>query len=122
MRCILLVEDYASLQKMYTSALTKAGYEVELARNGEEALKLVEAKKFDLILLDLLMPGSSGIDFLEDYDVKGKHPEAKVIVLTNFDGADLLEKVEKLGARKVVLKADHTPKEVVEMIKKELAA
>jgi DNA-binding response OmpR family regulator len=65
---IFIVEDDQDLNAAYRMILTKEKHQVETAFNGEEALQKVESFDPDLILLDLLMPVKSGVDFLQEYD------------------------------------------------------
>ncbi len=59
---VLIVDDEASLRKALRSSLTASGYSVEEARNGEEAVSIVQRTPFDMILLDINMPGITGIE------------------------------------------------------------
>ena len=116
---ILLLEDYDSLRKIYDQTLKAEGYAVYVAADGKEGLELAQKKEVDLILLDLLMPGLGGIEFLQAFDLK-KHPKTKVIVLSNVFSPDLLNQVLVLGASQYLLKADITPKKLVEIVRQTL--
>ncbi len=59
---VLVVEDVPSLQKLLVTMLRKAGHEVAAAANGQEAVDLVEREPFDIILMDIQMPGMNGLD------------------------------------------------------------
>lgn len=115
MALILIVEDYPSLQKIYSLAATQAGHTVLLAKDGIEALKQATEQQPDLILLDLLMPGVNGIEFLKNYDLK-KHPNTKVIVFSNMHSLALEQQLTELGANLYLVKSQHTPKEVMVII------
>ncbi len=82
---ILVVEDDPTIQKIYRNVLTKEGYEVEVASDGKEGLTKATAKEPDLIILDMLMPNMSGIEFLRAYDIINKHPSVKVIAFSNTE-------------------------------------
>src|SRR3569832_1830133 len=68
---ILYIEDYPVVQMMYVEVLQKY-FEVEVASDGKEALQKIKASHFDVILLDLLLPQVSGVEFLREYQ-KGSH-------------------------------------------------
>jgi two-component system, OmpR family, phosphate regulon sensor histidine kinase PhoR len=77
---ILVVDDEKRIRDACHTMLTNDGFEVALAENGFAGLKKIEEEHFDIILLDLMMPGMRGIDLLTH--VKGKHPDTLVIVIT----------------------------------------
>jgi CheY-like chemotaxis protein len=113
---VLIVEDYPSLQTVYKTALEAEGYEVWLAKDGEEALTVANAHEPDLILLDLLLPKQGGLEFLRAYDTK-KHSHLKVVVFSNMASPELYEEAKALGATQYLIKANYTPKEVAGAVK-----
>jgi CheY-like chemotaxis protein len=112
---ILLIEDYLSLQQIYSKILHDSGHKVLLARNGEEGLALAETNPIDMILLDIMMPKVGGLEFLEAYKIKS-HPDVKLIVLTNMTGTDFLNRAMELGASNYLVKSDITPQKLVKVI------
>jgi len=120
MRKILLVEDERLLIDLYKKELEKEGFEVEVAENGIEAEKKLKSQKFDLVLLDILMPKMSGDELLEKIKKEKFVEKVPFIVISNFDTPEIRKKVEDLGAKKYILKTDLTPKKLVEIVKKEL--
>lgn len=121
MTSVLLAEDDERIRAIYAFALEHEGFEVAMASSGAEALSWVEQRQFDVILLDMLMSGMSGLDFLRAYDVKTHCPQTKVIALTNFDSPQIVAKAQKLGVTQYLTKADYEPKEIVEYIRKLVA-
>ena len=119
---ILLTEDDDSIQKMYAFALNAAGFEVTLASSGAEALVRVKDQTFDVILLDMLMSGMSGLDLLRAYDVKTKSPHTKIIALTNMTSPRIEEKARELGVSEYLEKSAYEPQQLVEHIQKLIAA
>ncbi len=113
---IFIVEDDQDLNAAYSMILTKEKYEVETAFNGEEALAKVEKFNPDLILLDLLMPVKSGIEFLQDYDVVSKHKNVKVLIFTNLEHASEIHEAFRLGAEQCVIKAWTAPRGLVKIV------
>ena len=119
-KSILIVEDEPDLADIYQTLLVQAGYKVELAHNGQEALELANANPPKLILLDLRMPVMDGVEFLKHYDVKKKHNKVKVIVFSNYDLQDEIDDAYRLGADRYVLKAWASPKELLQIVKDSL--
>lgn len=113
---VLIVEDYPSLQFLYRSALEAEGYQVVVAKDGDDALIKTRQRKPDLILLDLLMPNKGGLEFLRDYNLT-KHPDVKVVVFSNMASPELYDEAKQLGASQYLSKANYTPKEVVGAVK-----
>jgi CheY-like chemotaxis protein len=116
MSSILIVEDYESLKTLYVSAFSHAGFEVETAMSGIEALTKTKNKEFDVILLDMLMLGLSGAEFLEKFHAN-KHPDTTIIAISNLDSSQVVKKAESLGAVKYLLKSQYTPPQLVEAVK-----
>lgn len=110
---VLYVEDYPIIQKLYLETLRKH-FSVDAASDGDIALELTTKNTYDLILLDLLLPNVSGIEFLKAYRKQGG--EAEVIVLTDFDDEESHEQLDKLNVGHFWIKAEHTPHFLVERI------
>lgn len=121
MRRILLVEDEDLLRESYSIILSLEPYETMVACNGQEALDLCSKYSFDLILLDLMMPVMSGVEFLEKY-LQGTTNPSKVIVLSNLSFGEELKRAMELGACKSVLKADLSPRQLIAMVRYEVEA
>ncbi len=91
---VLVVDDEPSLRKTLRSSLTASGFTVEEARTGEEALHTVEQHPFDLVLLDVSMPGMSGIEACKR--IRGISPGAGIVMVTVRDAEE--DKVRALEA------------------------
>ena len=91
---VLVVDDESSLRKALRTSLTASGFTVEEARSGEEALGTVQQHRFDLVLLDVSMPGMSGIDACRR--IRGMSPQAGIVMVTVRDQED--DKVRALEA------------------------
>lgn len=79
---ILVIEDELNIQKLVKANLTAGGYQVLVAANGEEGLRLAQAEYPNLILLDLMMPGMSGWDVLMVLKTNQKLRKIPVIIMT----------------------------------------
>jgi len=119
-RRILLVEDDPVLCKMYTEKFKFEGFEVLVARDGEEGLNIAMSNNIDLILLDIMLPRMSGLDLLEKLRAQPKGKNMLVVALTNLAEAEEKERAIKLGVKEYLIKAMQTPEAVVEKIKKYL--
>jgi len=121
MQYILLVEDDPFLIDIYTTKLETSGFEVGVAKNGEEALDKLKEKKPDLVILDIVLPRLDGWEVLARIKENPELKDLKVVALSNLGQKEEVEKGVKMGATKYLIKAHHTPAEVVEEIKKCLA-
>jgi len=122
MKSILLIEDDLFLIDIYTTKLKEEGFSIEVAASGEEGLRKLKEKKFDLLILDIVLPKVDGWEILEKVK-KIPHQyggELKIIVLSNLGQKEEVEKGLKLGATKYLIKAHYTPSEVVDEIKEVL--
>lgn len=116
---ILIVEDEKILNEAYQTILKKQGYEISIAFDGAEAIAVTKDYEPDLILLDLRMPKMDGVSFLKAYDL-AKHPKVKVVVFSNFDMQKEVDQAYELGAKRYILKAGASPKELVHIVKRTL--
>ncbi len=99
---VLIVDDEDKVRSYLARLLQKRGYEVHAAADGAEALAVLDQRAVDIVLLDVLMPGASGIDVLPD--IKRLQPETEVIMLTgNASGAIGVEGIRR-GAFDYLLK------------------
>lgn len=85
-RRVLVVDDEATVREAFEAALTAKGYEVVLAANGGEALRMLRRESFDLIFLDILLPAVGGASVLKV--IKRRDPETAVIIITGFPHHD----------------------------------
>lgn len=106
---LLIVDDSDLSRGAFKLSLEREGYAVEAAANGEEALKLIEAQKFDIVLLDIQMPGIDGYEVLNRIRKKYISTELPVIMVTGRDGsADVVRALES-GANDYVAKPINFP-------------
>ena len=117
---VLLIEDDPLLTKMYKAKFTTEGFNVLVAQDGEEGLKMALESNPDLILLDIMMPKLSGLDLLSKLREDPKGKDVPVIILTNLTQQKEAQKALDLGAKEFMVKANLTPSQVVEKIKKYL--
>ena len=101
---LLVVDDDAMNRDMLSRRLARHGYTVEVAEDGEQALKMIEGQKFDLVLLDIMMPGVSGLQVLEILRQRHSMAELPVIMATAKDESSDIVEALKLGANDYVTK------------------
>ncbi len=99
---LLLVDDEIPFITNLLKLLSRRGYEVSTAYDGESALRLLQEQEFDVVILDQNMPGKDGISVLKD--LKAIQPHLEVIILTGFSSIDKALKGCELGAYDYVSK------------------
>jgi CheY-like chemotaxis protein len=119
---VLIVEDEQALNNAYQIILRTAGYNVQVAYNGQEALDSAAEIEPTLILLDLRMPHMDGIEFLRNYKLQQEHPNVRVVVFSNYDMQKEIDDAYKLGADRYILKALASPKELIKIVDDTIAA
>lgn len=119
---IAIIEDDRVISQMYRIKFESEDYDVETAENGKLGLELIENMSPDIVLLDLMMPEMTGDVMLDKLRKTTWGKDLKVIVLTNVGEQEIPESVRKLNVSAVILKADMTPSQVVDLVKKQLAA
>ena len=102
MKPILIVDDEAIVRDSIGDWLRTANYEVETAETGEEALEMVEKKEYSILILDVRLPGKSGIQVLRE--VKASKPHIKSIIITAFPSEGLADEAMRLGAVDYLIK------------------
>jgi DNA-binding response OmpR family regulator len=118
MKKILFIEDESALQKTFKDVLEKEGYQMISALDGESGLKLARTQKPDLILLDLILPKKDGFEVLKELKEDESTKGIPVIVLTNLEDIESVEKAIELGATTYLVKAQYTLEEVIQKVKK----
>ncbi|HEX9052493.1 MAG TPA: diguanylate cyclase [Anaeromyxobacter sp.] len=99
---VLLVDDERFARTVYSDYLRAAGYEVEVAEDAEAALGLLRRRRFDVLLTDVILPGSSGLDLLSA--AKQLDPDIGVTVITALDKVDPAVRAMKSGASDYLVK------------------
>jgi two-component system, OmpR family, response regulator len=117
---ILIVEDDPSISGLYTYILKKRGYLVHQARDVHEGLQVLESTKPNLLLLDLLMPGESGLDFLSQANLAKQYPGTKVIIVSNVDSQEFEEQLKPYRVERYLTKAEYTPHRVADVVEQAL--
>lgn len=114
---ILLVEDDIFLAGIYQKKFEMEVYKIVVADNGEKALVEAKKKKFDIILLDILLPKLDGFAVLEKLKADPETKPIPVILLTNLGQKDDVDKGLQAGAVDYLIKAHFKPSEVVDKVR-----
>ena len=115
---VLIVEDEKPLARALELKLTRSGFQTKTVYDGAAALQAVSDEKFDLILLDLVMPKMDGFTVLEA--LKSHNIRTPVVVATNLSQEEDLKRVKALGAVDYFVKSDVPINAIVERIRKAL--
>src|SRR6202789_2850636 len=99
---ILVIDDEAAIRESLEVLLTLEGYSVKMANEGEQGLRALELENFDLVLLDLALPGQSGLELLPQ--IKERQPELPVIMITAYGTVDNVVEAVHAGAENFVQK------------------
>ena len=114
---ILIVEDEPFLLDMYKMKFKQGGFEVIVATDGEEAIRIGRRENPDIILLDIMMPKIDGFEVLENLKKNSLTKSIPVLIFSNFSQKEQKEKGIALGAADYFVKTNYTPAQVLEKVK-----
>lgn len=117
---ILLVEDEDFIRELYTRQLIKAGFMVKSAVDGQSGLEALKNDAFDLLLLDIMLPGINGLQLLREFKTQNPNSKMITILLTNLGQEAVIKEGFELGAQAYLIKASYTPDQVVNEVKNAL--
>ncbi len=117
-RKVLIIEDEHFITELYQRSLKKAGYQVSVVIDGNEALQESQTDKYDIILLDLMIPNLTGIEILNILRDKNNKNQikAKIIVTTNLEQRSEVKEAIEEKADAYLIKAELTPDELVDFL------
>ena len=116
---VLLVDDDKYIRDVYQELLQSEGYQVDIASDGQEALDLVSAGGYELVILDVIMPKIDGIGILTELkDHPAKKKNKHILVLTNLANDPAVQQAKELGADECLVKAEINPGKFLEIIGK----
>lgn len=117
---ILVAEDDKFLSKAYKLKLTKKGYDVRLASNGQEVFDILSEFTPDLIILDIMMPVMDGFAVLEKIGKDEKYVKIPIIMATNLAQSDDVVKAMKLGAVDYIVKTEFSTNDLIAKIEENI--
>jgi two-component system, OmpR family, phosphate regulon response regulator PhoB len=118
MKSLLLIEDDKHLAEMYAKKFQNSDYEVTIAKNGPTGIEEAKKIKYDVLVLDIMLPGISGIEVLELLRTDVKTAKIPVVIYTNSGDEEHKKKAMCYGADEYILKIDSTPEILCETINK----
>jgi len=113
MNKILLVDDDPILIEMYKLKFEHAGFEVETAADGQDALNKIRNIKPDLVLLDLLLPKISGKTLFDKIRFDSELKQVPVVILSNIDNPSIKTELLKNGVKGYLVKSELLPDQIV---------
>jgi two-component system sensor histidine kinase ChiS len=114
---ILIVDDDPLIIRMYQTALSFQGFDVDSVENGAKGFEKIKKTKYDLIIFDVMMPEMNGLELLTAIKVDPKNKDIPTIALTNLAGTQDVEEVVKLGVSKYIIKSESKPNDIVNVVK-----
>lgn len=115
---ILVAEDDKLIARAFKFSLTKAGFEVTNAYDGEEATEMIQKNKPDVVLLDMMMPKKTGLEVLKDIRNDKKLKKTPVLIISNVEDEKSIQKANELEVDEYLLKTSVTTKDIIHKIKK----
>lgn len=116
---ILVVDDEPIVRESIRDWLQDAGYQVDTAESGEQALEMIEKKDFSVMILDIRLPGKTGLTVLKE--VKTQRPWINSIIITAYPSSEMAVEAVKLGATDYLVKP-FAPDELEKLVRKTLQA
>lgn len=117
MKQILVIEDNATAAAVYRATLSREGYEVAVAIDGEAGLAEIARSHPDLVLLDLMLPKVAGLDVLRQIRSNPALAGMPVMVTSNAYTAPRLDELKKAGATQILNKASISPKQIARVVR-----
>lgn len=118
---ILIIEDESTLQRALTEYMTEEKFEVTGALDGERGLEMAKSLMPDLILLDIILPKKDGFTVLEALKKDAKTRDIPVILLTNLESPEDIQKAFEKGATTYLVKSEYKLEDIVKKVKETLS-
>lgn len=115
-KTILIIEDEADIRQLYTEYLTDSGFEVLEASDGNEGLSKALSESWDLLLLDIMLPGRDGVQVLKLIKENERLRNKPIVLLTNLSMEAVIGEAFSLGADSYLIKSEITPDKIVNEI------
>jgi len=120
MKKILIIEDEEIIYNLLQKKLSNEGYDVKIAKDGQEGSEMLKQERPDLILLDIIMPRKSGFEVMEEVQNDETLKDVPIVIISNSGQPVELDKAKELGARDWLIKTEFDPQEVIEKVKKQI--
>lgn len=116
MASIIMVEDDLMIADIYHKKFSTAGFDMTVVSSGREFLSRVKENKFDIALLDMVLPEMDGVEILQELKKSGYNPEMKVFIFSNLSSKEDYDRVMENGADGFISKTQFNPSELVSEI------
>lgn len=113
---IMFVEDDEGFYNIFSVPLKMKGYEIVRVAEGSSAVEKIITENPDLVLLDIVLPGTSGLDILKELRERDETKSTVVIMLTNFGSDENISRAMKCGANDYLMKYNIVPSELPDKI------
>ena len=117
MKKILIIEDDQVVANVYRNKLTVEGYRTETAPDGETGLKLLRTFKPQIVILDLMLPGISGVEVIKEIRKDIEFSKVPTVVFSNTYLTNLIQEAWRAGANKCLSKSSCTPKDIIDIVR-----
>jgi len=117
---ILIVEDEEIIYSLLQKKLSQEGYEVRVAKDGQEGIDKMKEQKPDLVLMDIIMPRKSGFEVMEEMQKDEELRTVPIVVISNSGQPVELDRAKELGAIDWLVKTEFDPQEVIEKVRKHI--
>jgi two-component system, OmpR family, response regulator ResD len=114
---VLIIEDEHDLRALYAEILTTAGYTVDQAPDGEIGMEKTKNSPWNLMLLDIMLPGKDGLRILKDMKENPSLKKGPVVIITNLNSEHIIQEAFNLGSDGYLIKSEITPDKVVDEVK-----
>lgn len=117
---ILIIEDEHSVNDLYAELLRDEGYEVDQARDGDVGVDKIKNTSWDMLLLDIMLPGKDGLRMLKEMKTEPGLKKGPVVVISNLNSEHIIREAMGFGADSYLVKSEITPDKVVSTVKETL--
>jgi DNA-binding response OmpR family regulator len=114
---ILIIEDDKFLLSLIVEKFIQLGFDAEAAADGEEGLNKIISNKYDLVLLDMILPKMDGFKILEEVKKNQSLKNLPIIVASNLYDKNDIDRAMSLGAADYIIKAYNSPENIVDRVK-----
>src|SRR5215510_13086669 len=118
---ILIVEDDQIVANIYRNKFSVEGYQVEIALDGQSGMEMLNSFRPDAVVLDLMLPKMTGVDFMKQVRSQSEFQQLPVIVFSNTYLTNMVQEAWKAGATKCLSKANCSPKQLLEVVRNSIS-
>jgi DNA-binding response OmpR family regulator len=115
---IIIIEDDDLIRQLFGGELRKSGFAVEDFALGKPGLEALGQNKYDLLLLDIMLPDLNGLAILKEARQNVANKDLRIVMLTNLGQDNIISESYKLGANGFLIKSSYTPEQIIDEIKK----